>query len=141
MLCVAESCYLSRGAGEDARRITRLQAFGPGIALGGRAEACNGQLACVFRNVDLEGARALLQPIDLRILRHDRREATEATADPTCRFDGVRLDCASTIRAKDYRMWVVPEAVARQAGAAALTSALSTGLPEARRADARSRLD
>lgn len=136
MLCVGDSCYLSRGAGEDARRISRVQAFGPGIALGSRADACNNQLDCVFRNVDLEAARAQIQPVDLRIVRHDRREATEVTADPTCRMEAGRLACSRIVLGKDYRMWIVPERIAREAGAEALLVALRGAFAEQRRAEA-----
>lgn len=130
MLCVAESCYISRGPDRPAERIERWQAFGPFVALGSRAGACNNSLGCVFRDVDLEAAAALIQPVDLRIVRHDRRQAREASADATCRMRRGRLACERTLSGGTWSAWVVPESLARQAGAAALANALDTDLPE-----------
>ncbi len=128
MLCVEENCYISRGEEKPADRISRNKGFGPGIALGKRAGACSNQLACVFRDVDLGGSRAWMQPVDLRILRHDRRESRMVAADQTCAIERGRLNCRQTVESDDYRAWIVPEAVAREAGPAALHDALSMGL-------------
>lgn len=128
MLCVEENCYISRGEEKPADRISRNKGFGPGIALGKRAGACSNQLACVFRDVDLGGSRAWMQPVDLRILRHDRRESRMVAADQTCAIVRGRLNCRQTVESDDYRAWIVPEAVAREAGPAALHDALSMGL-------------
>ena len=128
MLCVEENCYISRGEDKSADRISRSKGFGPGIALGKRAGACSNQLACVFRDIDLVGARAWMQPVDLRILRHDRRESRMVAADPTCSLARGRLDCRQTVESEDYRAWIVPEAVAREAGPAVLLEALQSGL-------------
>lgn len=128
MLCVEENCYISRGEDKPADRVSRNKGFGPGIALGKRAGTCSNRLACVFRDVDLGGARAWMQPVDLRILRHDRRESRMVAADPTCTFTRGRLDCRQTVESNDYRAWIVPEVVAREAGPSALNDALSSGL-------------
>lgn len=129
MLCVQETCYVSQGADTAARSMPRTTAFGPGIALGSRAGACNNALGCVFRDVDLEGAKALLQPIDLRIVRHDRRESNEVLADESCAVVGGKLGCRGVIASATWRAWIVPEDVAMRAGATALESALAAGLP------------
>jgi len=129
MLCIETSCYISNSAETAARRISRRKGFGPGIALGTRAGACNDQLACVFREVDLVNDHAWMQPVDLRIVRHDRREARRVTADPTCAVSAGRIACARAIESDDYRAWIVPEHVAQQAGAAALRAALDMSLP------------
>jgi len=88
-------------------------------------------LTCVFRNVDLGGAEAAIQPIDLRILRHDRREERVVRADPTCAASEGRLTCRQPIVAADYRLWIVPEPVAAIAGPAALQAAVREWLPDA----------
>lgn len=129
MLCVAEVCYVSTGPGLAAKRLPRSTAFGPGVALGSRAGACNNSLGCVFRDVDLEAASALVQPIDLRIVRHDRREASEARADDTCAVAGGKLECRSGVTSSTWRAWIVPEDIAARAGAASLEAALASGLP------------
>jgi colicin import membrane protein len=129
ILCVGSWCYVSRGAAAPAERMSRGKAFGPGVALGSRAGACRHSLTCVFRNVDLERTMAEVQPIDLRILRHDRREPRAVMADPTCRLDAGRLSCLRPVIADNYMLWVVPENVAERAGSLALETAVRTGLP------------
>lgn len=128
MVCIGENCYISSGADSAARSLSRRKGFGPGIALGSRAGACNNQLACVYRDVDLLGENAWMQPVDLRIIRHDRRESRRISIDPTCAVTRGRLACARTIESDDYRAWIVPEQVARQAGPDALKAALENSL-------------
>ncbi|MCL4767832.1 MAG: hypothetical protein KJZ80_16515 [Hyphomicrobiaceae bacterium] len=129
ILCTASRCYVSRGGAAPAEAISRGKAFGPGVALGSRAGRCSRSLTCVFRNVDLERALAEVQPIDLRILRHDRREPRTVMADPTCRVNAGRLTCRRPVIAADYMLWVVPERTAERAGAIALETAVRAGLP------------
>ncbi len=128
IICVNGSCYVSRGASASAQELPRGRAFGPSVALGSRAGVCNDSLTCVFRGVDLGRTSAEIQPIDLRVLRHDRREAQMIEADPTCRVIQGQLSCRQAVFADDYMMWIVPEAVASQAGPMALESAVQSGL-------------
>ncbi len=128
MLCVGGSCYVSRGADVPAEQMSHGKAFGPGVALGKRAGACSNHLGCVFRHVDLGSTREWLQPVDLRILRHDRRESKLVTADPTCAITAGRLSCDRAIDGGTWRAWIVPEHIARRAGAAALEAALEREL-------------
>lgn len=128
MLCIEDNCYISSGVDSSAKRISRSKGFGPAIALGTRAGACNGQLACVFRDVDLINDHAWMQPIDLRIVRHDRREARRISSDPTCTTAQGRISCTRTVESDDYRAWIIPENVARHAGPAALKAALDNSL-------------
>ena len=100
----------------------------PYNTLGRRAAACNQHLACVFRDVDLKAASALVQPVDLRIMRHDRREPLSLEADRTCRVSQGTLHCEKTYAARTWRAWVVPERIAAGAGAAALEAAVERGL-------------
>lgn len=130
VLCVHDTCYISQGAGLDARPMPRHRAFGTINTLGPRAGACNHRVVCVFRNVDLVGAASEIQPIDLRLLRHDRRQASAASPDATCRLVDRRLICGRPVIAPDYRAWIVPETLAVAAGSDALEMALSAGLRE-----------
>lgn len=130
ILCVGTRCYISDGPDQPARAMTRRGAFGPAVALGTRAGRCRNSLTCVFRAVDLERAPAVVQPVDLRILRHDRREPRAAAADPTCRIEGERLTCSRPVIASDYKLWIVPEGVAERAGSFALALAVRAGLPD-----------
>lgn len=128
MLCIEGNCYISNGAASPARRISRRKGFGPGIALGIRAGACNNKLACVFRDVDLKGVTAWMQPIDLRIVRHDRREARRVRANSTCTATRSRVSCTRVIEGNGYRAWIIPEETARAAGPHALEDALEDDL-------------
>lgn len=134
MLCIGDKCYISTGPDTPATELPRRKAFGPGVALGIRAGACRNSLTCVFRGVDLGAESAWLQPIDLRILRHDRRQTSPASLDRTCAVHRGHLSCTRTVVANDYRAWIVPERVAARAGPDALERALETGLDEHRRA-------
>ena len=129
ILCVDTHCYISNGPGQPARAMTRPRALGPAVTLGTRAGYCRRSLACVFRGVDFKHTMAVVQPIDLRILRHDRREPRAVTVDPTCRIEGHRLTCGRPILAQGYKLWVVPEIIAERAGALALEMAVRAGLP------------
>jgi colicin import membrane protein len=130
MLCFGETCYVSTGAASPATVLTRTKAFGPGVALGSRAGACRNALGCVFRAIKLDHSVTAMQPIDLRILRHDRRELREVAADETCRLTRGVLSCRAPVRADTYRAWIVPEDLAELAGPEALAAAVASGLPD-----------
>ena len=136
VVCNGARCWVSAGPERDAVLMARGKALGPGNTLGRRAAACNHKLACAFRSVELGAEWAALQPIDLRIMRHDRRPELSVRADRSCDFDGLRLSCATLYRAADWRAWIVPEPIAIKAGPDALNAALDSGLPPARAADA-----
>ncbi len=130
VLCTGATCWISAGTDRSAMAVTRGQALGPANTLGRRAAACNQHLACVFRNIDLKDAAAIVQPIDLRIMRHDRREPARIEADATCRFSNSALACDRAFASRTWRAWVVPEDVAAAAGTEALDAALEGGLKE-----------
>jgi colicin import membrane protein len=124
VLCLGKSCYVSKGAGVAARKSERGSVLGPFNTLGGRAGACRGSLTCVFRGVDL-AASPLMQPVDMHILKHDKREPLAVGADTTCRVADGRLACARIVEGKGWRALIVPEPVAEAAGADALKAAAS----------------
>lgn len=128
ILCIADVCYISHGADRDAQAMPRRRALGMINTLGSRAGACNASIDCVFRNVDLGAAGVEVQPIDLRILRHDRRRPLLAQADDSCNLFEGRLVCSAPARGRTWRLWVVPEPVAREAGGPRLQAALDAGL-------------
>lgn len=128
MLCVHENCYLSRGARQSAMKLARSKAFGPTVALTTRGQACRSKPACIFRNIDLETVEAKLQPVDLKFLRHDRREAKAIRADASCEIIDGKLTCRNVVEGKSWKAWIVPESVAKRAGAGGLEQALQKGL-------------
>lgn len=128
LLCANEGCYVSAGADTPARFMPGRQALGIGNTWGGRAGACRNQLGCVFRSVRVSEMPLILQPVDMRVVKHDRRRMQAIAADSQCRLEGGRLSCARGIHADDYVMWVLPESLADAAGPAALEQAVRDGL-------------
>jgi hypothetical protein len=89
----------------------------------------------VFRGVELGQVPGYLQPVDLHILKHDRRRGQVVTTDSGCAAEGGRLFCSHGVHADDYVMWIVPESVAASAGPAALQRAVADGLNGPRSAE------
>ena len=113
--------------------VSRRKALGPLNTLGDRAGACNDSLGCVFRNIELTGASAVIQPVDLRILKHDRRASIEVRIDTTCRIERPALVCSERQSSDDYRISVIPEAIAQEAGGAMLMAAIGRRTATAQR--------
>ena len=128
ILCVDGGCYVSNGAQAPATYHSFTQSLSLGGRLGRGAGECNHSNVCVFRNVDLGAGVAMVQPINLRFVRHDRREQREVSIDSSCRIVEARLSCSRPIRTASYNMWVIPETLARDVGPEMLTGALATGL-------------
>ncbi len=122
ILCIGFTCWISRGASEDARSLPRSRALGAVNTLGDRAGACNTQTSCVFRNVDLGGSTAVIQPIDLRVLRHDRRAPMTVGLDRTCTVSGGEITCPGASEGPDYRVWLIDEQMAQSASPRTLSS-------------------
>ena len=135
ILCVADGCYVSNGAQAPATYHSFKQSISLSARLGRGAGECNHSLVCVFRDVDLGSSAAMVQPIDLKLVRHDRREQSEAMIDSSCRVIDGRLSCSRPVRTGSYTMWVVPEYVARDIGPEALASAATGGLRTSRTAE------
>ncbi len=134
VLCIGQGCYVSGGANAPAQYMPRWSALGPANSIGRRAGPCRNQLTCVFRDVELGGGYGQIQPVDMGLLHHDRREIRGVRPDPTCDLVGGRLFCAEPVVARGYRAWIVPELIATKAGPDALREALALGLPTARAA-------
>jgi hypothetical protein len=127
ILCVADGCYVSRGADQPARFLPGRRALGFRNTWGDRAGACRAALGCVFRAVDLGRLPGYLQPVDLHILKHDRRRGQQVGADSSCRLAAGRLACRHGLATEDYGLWVVPESLAAAAGPVVLQRALAEG--------------
>ncbi len=135
ILCAPDGCFVSNGADRPARFLRGRKALGFFNTFGRRAGACRRQLGCVFRGVELGRFPDYLQPVDLHILKHDRRRPHEILGHSHCRTDGEHLVCSRGIYAEDYAMWIVPERVAEEAGPDALERAVAGGLNGSRSAD------
>ena len=128
VVCVGLTCFISNGAGAPASALERRRALGPGNTFGRRAGACRGKLGCIFRGVTLAGSQPAIQPIDLKVVVHDRREAKPATPDASCRVLAGQISCEGMVVAPGYRAWIVPERIAQEAGPKALETAVIRGL-------------
>lgn len=135
ILCVTAGCYVSNGAQAPATYHSLDQSLSLSGRLGRGAGDCNHSIVCVYRNVDLGTGPAMVQPVNLRFVRHDRREQREVSVDDSCRVIGGHLSCSRPVRTAGYTMWVVPEALARDIGPEMLTTAVSTGLRTAQTAE------
>lgn len=134
VLCTNDGCYISQGPSTPARFLTTHKALGFGNTFGLRAGACREQLSCVFRSVDLGRQPSFVQPVDMRMVHHDRREIKQVSADESCRIDAGRLTCSRPVRASNYTLWIVPEKIAQRAGVEAMSRALTEGLGRAQAA-------
>jgi colicin import membrane protein len=134
VLCLGNRCYISAGAAQPARMMSRAQALGPANTLGGRAGACRHSLGCVFRDVELGSTSAAIQPIDLNLFRHDRRQPETVRADATCAAGDHRLQCEEPVHGLGWRAWIIPEDIADRAGPELLLDAIEDGLPDQRSA-------
>ncbi len=137
VLCTAEGCYVSNGPVQPASFLYGRGAMRFGNAISRRAGACNHAYTCIFRNVDLGALPADVQPVDIRVIRHDRRDPERVEALSTCRVTvGDRLSCTDAIEGDGYTMWVISEADAERLPPHAFGSMLAGRLADAERADA-----
>ena len=137
VLCTSAGCYVSNGPDYSASFLYGRGATRFGNAIGRRAGACNHAYTCVFRDVDLGALPAALQPVDIRVIRHDRREPERIEALSRCRMTvGDRLACTGAIEGDGYTMWVISEAEAEDLPPHALDNALAAGLVDGERAAA-----
>jgi len=132
--CFGDTCYVSHGSGERAGQTTVERALSLGNVIGARAGACNKTLSCIYRDIELPAGALALQTIDINVVNHDYLVPRQIAADPSCRLQGKSLACDGGTFTHEYSAWVVPEAVAEQAGVDVLEAALADGLPKARRA-------
>lgn len=133
ILCSLDGCYVSNGADEAASFLAGRRALKFGRIFGERAGACSNSLGCVFRDIELRSIARSLSPVDLHVLKHDRRQAQQDISPSDCRIEGPRISCRRGIRTADYMMWVIPESLAERAGSEALEEAVVEGLPERER--------
>ena len=134
ILCTVEGCYVSAGAYAPALFLPGYKAMGIGNTFGRRAGACQQRLGCVFRGVRFDYP-GMLQPVDLHVLKHDRRRPEAVLADSNCGIAAGQLACRRPVRGDGYIMWVVPDRLAERAGPELLERALHDGLDPMRSAE------
>lgn len=129
ILCMDAQCYVSSGPASQAKPIAKPQALSTKNTIMAGAGACAGKNQCAFRGVDIS-AKSQVEIVDLGLVRHQHREALDATIDKSCRVEDGDLVCDHPLTAPDYRIWIVPEDVAGAAGPHGLQAALADELPE-----------
>lgn len=129
ILCSEDVCFVSAGSASEARIIGRSEALSTRNSITEGAGACKGKAKCAFRGVSLNPGAAF-QIVDLGLLRHERHETIEARVDATCAVTDGDLGCDNPLTAPDYRIWLMPEDVAKSAGPEKIDAALADELPE-----------
>ena len=77
-----------------------------------------------------------MQPVDIRVIRHDRREPERIETLSSCRAGaGDRVTCTGAIHGDGYTMWVISEAAAERLPPHAFESAFDGGLVDSAEAD------
>jgi colicin import membrane protein len=133
VLCTYSGCFVSNGPDRAVTYFPGHSGLGLSRTFGERAGSCSNSLGCVFRGIELAAIRDHLGPIDMRVIRHDRREMQHGIAVSDCRLERGRLACTRGIHSSDYTMWIVPESLASRAGVQMLEQAVAEGLPEMER--------
>ena len=129
ILCLADACFVSAGMKSDAVKLSKLDALKLKSTSEASPDSCKGKVGCVFRGVGVP-AGAVLQVVELGSASHGPETARDVQLDKTCRMIETDLVCESPIASPDFRIWVVPEDLARTAGPQALEDAVADGLPE-----------
>ncbi|MFM9939684.1 MAG: hypothetical protein ACKVP7_09330 [Hyphomicrobiaceae bacterium] len=130
VLCMDDGCYVSTGSASAATLLRQRQALGIGRTLGARAGACENTLGCVFREVEIPAFPSYVQPVDMRVVRHDRRAAQTVAGGSDCYLAAGRLGCRQPVQAGDYVIWLVPERMAKAIGPELLEQAVADGLSD-----------
>jgi len=129
IICIDESCWLSSGIEAPAVSMPRTQAVALRTTEETTSDPCAGKSACVYRGVRID-ADARIEVIEVGESRGASAGAFTIAADKSCRNDGGGLLCDNGVATQDFRIWVVPEAIAAATGPEGLEEAVAEGLPE-----------
>lgn len=128
IICVGDSCFLSAGLTADAVKLTKPDALKLKSSDDASPDACRGKVACVFRNVGLT-KNAQIEVIEIGGSSSAPARTYAAEPDATCKTSDGALACENPIATADFRLWIVPEATAKAAGAEAIEDAVADSLP------------
>lgn len=129
IICIDESCWLSNGIEAPAVSMPRTQAVALKTTEETTSDPCAGKSACVYRGVTID-AGARIEVIEVGESRGASAGAFTIAADKSCRNDGGGLLCDNGVATQDFRIWVVPEAIAAATGPDGLEDAVAEGLPD-----------
>lgn len=129
IICIDESCWLSNGIEAPAVSMPRTQAVALRTTEETTSDPCAGKSACVYRGVTID-AGARIEVIEVGEGRGASAGAFTIAADKSCRNGSGGLLCDNGVATQDFRIWVVPEAIAAATGPEVLEEAVAQGLPE-----------
>ena len=128
IICVGDHCFLSAGLTADAVKLSKADALKLKSSNDASPDACRGKVGCVFRNVGL-AKNALIEVIEIGSHPSALAQTYSAEPDATCKTSDGALACENPIATADFRIWIVPEAIAKTAGVEAIEDAVADSLP------------
>ncbi|RUP08678.1 hypothetical protein [Hyphomicrobium sp.] len=129
IICIDQSCWLSNGIEAPAVSMPRTQAIALQTTQETTSDPCAGKSACVYRSITID-ADARIEVIEVGESRGASAGAFTIAADKSCRNAGGGLLCDNGLATQNFRIWVVPEAIAAATGPEGLEEAIAEGLPE-----------
>lgn len=129
ILCLGETCAISAGLSAPARMLPRADALALKTTRDATIDPCFGKTACAFRDVPVT-ADAILQIIFIGSGKTPNPgDGFSVAVDATCKLNAGNVECGHPLETSEFIAWIVPEAIAKQAGAPALEAAIADGLP------------
>jgi hypothetical protein len=129
IICIDESCWLSNGIQAHAVSMPRTQAVALQTTDESTADSCGGKSACVYRGVMIYPT-ARIEVIEVGEGHGASAGAYTVATDTSCRKENGVLLCDNGLATQNFRIWVVPEAIAESAGNSSLEDAVADGLPD-----------
>lgn len=129
IICIGDRCWLSNGIEAPAVSMPRTQAVALQTTEESSADSCTGKSACVYRGVAVD-PDARIEVIEVGEGRGASAGAYTVPADTSCRSEGGALLCDNGLATQNFRIWVVPEAIAASAGPSSIEDAIENGLPD-----------
>ncbi len=129
ILCVGETCAISAGLSTPARMLPRAEALALKSTRDATVDPCFGKVGCAFRDVPVT-ADSLLQIVLIGSGDMPKPgDGFSIALDATCKRNAGQIECGRPLETTDFVAWIIPEAIAKEAGAAALEAAIAEGLP------------
>ncbi len=128
LVCLGDTCFVSAGLNSDAVKLSKPDALKLKSTSDASSDSCHGKAGCVFRNVPVP-VDAQIQVIELGSATHETVRTSQLQLDTTCKTADGDLNCDNPVLTTDYRLWIVPEDIAKSAGVQAIEEAVADGLP------------
>jgi hypothetical protein len=129
IICIDNRCWLSNGISAPALAMPRNKAVALPTTKDVTSDSCSGKSGCVYRGVAVDPTLRI-DVIEVGEGGGASAGAYTISADRSCRKDGSSLVCDNGLATQNFRIWVVPETTAEQAGTSGLENAVAEGLPD-----------